>query len=130
MKPYQIKSDADYQLVMEQVELYLKKATENGGFQSLNNDEKTTLQQLSIMAEAWEDGIPIFPIKQPQTIVEMIEFKMYERRLKQKDLAQLLDIPASRLSEVMQEKRKINIQMAKRLYKVLQIDPAFILDKA
>jgi len=62
--------------------------------------------------------------------VEMIELKMYERKLKQKDLAALLNISPVRLSEVLRGKRKINLDLAKRLYKELQIDPAFILQTA
>lgn len=35
-----------------------------------------------------------------------------------------------RLSEVMQGKRKVNMDLAKRLYKVLNISPEFILETA
>jgi HTH-type transcriptional regulator/antitoxin HigA len=61
---------------------------------------------------------------------EMLELKMYERNLKQKDMAMLLGISATRLSEVMQGKRKVNMDLAKRLYPVLEIDAAFILEQA
>jgi HTH-type transcriptional regulator/antitoxin HigA len=60
----------------------------------------------------------------------MLELKMYERRLKQKELAELLGISATRLSEVMQGKRKVNIDLAKRLHSVLKIDAEFILEQA
>jgi HTH-type transcriptional regulator / antitoxin HigA len=62
--------------------------------------------------------------------VEMIELKMYQRKLKQKDLAKLLAIPESRLSEVLKGKRKVNLDLAKRLHDRLQIDATFILQKA
>ncbi len=70
------------------------------------------------------------PIRQPQTLTEMIQLKIYERKLKQKDLAALLGISATRLSEVMQGKRKVNMDLAKRLYTVLNIEAAFILEKS
>jgi HTH-type transcriptional regulator/antitoxin HigA len=70
------------------------------------------------------------PIKQPQTLVEMIELKMFERKLKQKDLAELLETSPSRLSEILTGKRQITLTMAKNLFKKLNIDPAFILEKA
>lgn len=130
MVTYKINTEEEYLQIMENVEILLKKATQNGGFQSLNSDERTALQQLSLQAEAWEDQIPLMPIRQPQTLIEMIELKMYEQKLKQKDLAYLLGVPASRLSEIMQNKRKINLDFAQRLYKTLKIDPAFILEKA
>lgn len=127
---YQINSEAEYQQVMEKIESYLRIATQNNGFQALDPKQRSELQALSKMAEAWEDSIPLMPIAQPQTLIEMIELKMYERKLKQKDLAVLLDISPTRLSEVLQSKRKINLDLAKKLYKVLNIDPVFILETA
>ena len=127
---YQINSDSDYQLVMEKIETYIRNATQNGGFHTLSAAERADLQHLSLLAEAWEDKTPVMPIRQPTTLIEMIELKMYERKMKQKDLATLLGISPTRLSEVMQNKRKVNLDLAKRLYKELKIDPAFILETA
>ncbi len=127
---YQIKSEKEYAQVMEKVESYLQTATKRGGFHLLDAGDRAELQHLSKIAEAWEDDIPLMPIKRPTTLVGMIELKMYERKLKQKDLAQLLEISPTRLSEVLQSKRKVNLDLAKRLFKVLQIDPAFILETA
>jgi HTH-type transcriptional regulator / antitoxin HigA len=127
---YQIKSEAEYTQVMEKVETYLRVATQKGGFHALDAAQRTELQMLSKLAEAWEDDVPLMPIQQPQTLTGMIELKMYERKLKQKDLAVLLEISPSRLSEVLQSKRKVSLDLAKRLYKVLGIDPAFILETA
>ena len=126
---YKINSEEEYLQVMEKVESYLQRATSGAGFQSLNHEEREDLRQLSLMAEAWEDDIPLMPIKQPQTIIEMIELKMYERKLKQKDLAKLLGVSESRLSEIMKGKRSINMDFAQRLYYKLQIEPKFILEK-
>ncbi len=127
---YKINSEEEYRQVMETIENYLQKATKGGGFHTLVSEERDNLQHLSRIAEAWEDNIPLMPIRQPQTLVEMIELKMYESKLKQKDLAALLEISPTRLSEVMQGKRKVNLDLAKRLYKVLKISPAFILETA
>jgi HTH-type transcriptional regulator/antitoxin HigA len=125
---YKINSEEEYRQVMEKIESYLQKATKSSGFHTLAPEERDNLQHLSRMAEAWEDNIPLMPIRQPQTLVEMIELKMYERKLKQKDLATLLEISPTRLSEVMQGKRKVNLDLAKRLFKVLNISPEFILE--
>lgn len=127
---YNIKSPEEYQQVMEKIESYLQQSTKNGGFHTLVPEERNELEQLSRLAEAWEDNIPLMPIRQPQTLVEMIELKMYERKLKQKDLATLLEISPTRLSEVMQGKRKVNMDLAKRLFRVLKISPEFILETA
>ncbi len=127
---YQINTEAEYKQVMEKVEAYLQTATQKGGFHLLDAAQRADLHYLSKLAESWEDKIPLMPIPQPQTLVGMIELKMYERKLKQKDLAVLLDVSPTRLSEIMQSKRKISLDLAKRLYKVLQIDPVFILETA
>jgi HTH-type transcriptional regulator/antitoxin HigA len=115
---------------MEKIELYLQKSTQQGGFHTLPAEERRELQLLSLAAEAWEDGVPFMPIRQPQSIIEMIELTMYERKLKQQELAALLDISPTRLSEVLKGKRKVNMDLAKRLYSVLHISPQFILEHA
>ncbi len=127
---YKINSLEEYQQVMERVEAYLQKSTVQGGFHTLMTNEKEELRHLSLLVEAWEDRLPLMPIRQPQTLTEMLELKMYERKLKQKDLAVLLGISATRLSEVMQGKRKMNMDLAKRLYEKLEISAAFILEQA
>lgn len=127
---YKINSQEEYQQVMEKVESYLQKSTVQGGSQTLTSVEKEELRHLSLLAESWEDGIQLMPIKQPKTLREMLELKMYERKVNQKELAALLGIPGTRLSEVMQGKRKVNMDLAKRLYSVLGIDAAFILEQA
>lgn len=127
---YKINSEEEYRQVMERVETYLKKSTAQGGAHTLMASEKEELRHLSLLAEAWEDNIPLMPIRQPKTLVEMLELKMYERKLKQKDLAALLGISATRLSEVMQGKRKVNMDLAKRLHSELKIDAEFILEQA
>lgn len=126
---YKINSEEEYRQVMERVETYLRQSTDQGGAHTMTISDKEDLKHLSLLAEAWEDGIPLMPIRQPRTLVEMLELKMYERKLKQKDLALLLGISATRLSEVMQGKRKVNMDLAKRLYQKLEISPAFILEQ-
>lgn len=74
--------------------------------------------------------MPPLPIRQPQTLPEMIEYKMYEKKLKQRDLARLLEIPETRLSEVLSGKRKVNLDLAKRLHNHLGISTDFILKVA
>jgi len=51
-------------------------------------------------------------------------------RLKQKDLAKLLDEPESRISEIIKGKRSINMRQAKKLHKVLNISAEFLLENA
>lgn len=121
---------ADYQQLMAQIETLLQKVTAGGGFAVLNSDEAIKLAQLSEWAEAYEDSIPLMPIKVPQSIPEMIEFKMYEKKMKQREMAQLLEVPETRLSEILRGKRRVNLAMAKTLRTKLKIDADFILEYA
>ncbi|GAB4044680.1 helix-turn-helix domain-containing protein [Spirosoma jeollabukense] len=121
---------ADYQQLMAQIETLLQKSIAGGGFAVLSSDEATELAQLSEWAEAYEDSIPLMPIKVPQSIAEMIEFKMYEKKMKQREMAQLLEVPETRLSEILRGKRRVNLAMAKTLRTKLKIDADFILEHA
>ena len=126
----QVTNENEYKETMATIETYLQKATQGGGFESLSPAEADELHRLSVMAEAYEDSIPLMPIRQPQTLVEMIELKMFQKKLKQKEVARLLSIPESRLSEVLTGKRKVNMDLAKRLHDRLEIDAQFILRTA
>ena len=109
---------------MEVIETYLKK-----GSQGMTDADKQELRRLSVLTEAYE--LKMYPMPmQPQSLLGMIQIKMFERRIKQKELAQLLEISETTLSEVMNGKRKVNIALAKQLYKKLDIAPEFILEWA
>lgn len=67
-----------------------------------------------------------YPLLMP-TLQEMIELRMFEMKLKRKDLAELLNISASRVSEYLNGKREITLKVAKDLHKKLDIDADIIL---
>ncbi len=71
-----------------------------------------------------------FPIVRPTTLPAMIEFKRQQRQLKQKELAQLLEVPAGRLSQILSGKRRVTMDLARKLYERLDISPEFILKTA
>lgn len=98
------------------------------GFQG-NAEKEAQFADLSKAIEAYEDSLQLMPLR-PQTLTGMIELKMFERRLKQRELAEQLGITTTRLSEVLNGKRKVNMDLAKRLHRVLGIDAEFILEHA
>lgn len=67
-----------------------------------------------------------FPIGLP-TLQEMIELRMFEMGLKRKDLAALLGTTASRISDYLNGKREITLNVAKALHQKLNIDSDIIL---
>ena len=112
---------------MGRIEKLLEKSTKTGGFENLPANEVKTLQELSLMAEQLEDSVPLMPIKTPTTITDMIKYKMFEMNIRQKQLAKILEISEARISELLRGKRKINIELAKKLHSKLNIDAHFIL---
>ena len=86
--------------------------------------EYQQLEQLSEQIAAYEEQH--FPFE-AQTLQEMIELRMYQRKLRQKDLANLLGISPSRISEVLSGKRKLTFDLAKALHDKLNIDAELIL---
>ncbi|MBC7919937.1 MAG: helix-turn-helix domain-containing protein [Ferruginibacter sp.] len=85
-------------------------------------------RQLALAIQQYEDEH--YPFPKPTTLTGMIELRMYERKLKQKDLADLLGVNTSRVSEILNGKRRISLEVAKRLRSKLQIDADFILEHA
>ncbi len=122
-------SETEYRRVQAEVENYLRKATEGGGFASLSAADDCELLRLSHLMKAYEEVHYPMPI-QPQTLAGMIELRMFERKLKQKDLADLLEIEAPRVSELLSGKRRVSIEIARQLYKKLDIPADFILEHA
>lgn len=119
-----ISNEVEYQAALDAIEPFLQK-----GFDNLSFEEDEELARMSGLIEEYEAVNYPLPFK-PKTIVEMLELKMFERRLKQKELAKVLQVTENRISEVMNGKRKVNMDLAKRLYSELNIDPHFILTHA
>jgi len=130
MKTEKINDRKEYDEVMKRIEKLLQKTTQNGGFEKLPTKDVETLKKLSLIAEQFEDGIPLMPIKQPTSLTEMIRYKMFEMNLRQKQLAKLLEISETRISELLAGKRKLTIDLAKKLHTKLNIDAQFILQVA
>lgn len=66
----------------------------------------------------------------PTTLPAKIEFKRQQHHLKQKELAALLEVPPGRLSQILSGKRRVTMDLAKKLYERLHISPEFILKTA
>jgi HTH-type transcriptional regulator/antitoxin HigA len=94
----------------------------------LAKKEQQQLKDLATAVEKFEDEN--LPLPKPKTLVGMIQLKMFELKLKQKQLADILNIPESRVSEMMKGKRKITLPIAQKLYEKLDIPADFILENA
>ncbi len=70
------------------------------------------------------------PIKAPKTFAGMIRYKMLEMNIRQIQLARILEVSETRMSELLACKRKVTLDLAKKLHTKLNIDASFILEVA
>ena len=109
MKITPIRNEKDYQNALSRLEEIFdaKKGTEQG-------DE---LEILSILIDRYENEN--FPIGMPDPI-EAIKFRMEQMGMKQKDLAEVVGFK-SRVSEILNKKRKLTLEMIRKLNTTLHI---------
>ena len=109
MKIAPIRNEKDYQKALVRLELIFdaKKGSEKG-------DE---LEILSILIDRYENEN--FPIGMPDPI-EAIKFRMEQMGMKQKDLAEVVGFK-SRVSEILSKKRKLTLDMIRKLNTTLHI---------
>jgi HTH-type transcriptional regulator/antitoxin HigA len=65
--------------------------------------------------------------KPPTTVAGLLEVEMFKRRLRQRAMAQLLEVPETRFSEIMRGKRSMNLDFARRLHTRLGIAADVVL---
>jgi HTH-type transcriptional regulator/antitoxin HigA len=109
MKIAPIRNEKDYQNALNRLELIFdaKKGSQKG-------DE---LEILSILIDNYENEN--FPIGMPDPI-EAIKFRMEQMGMKQKDLAEVVGFK-SRVSEILSKKRKLTLDMIRKLNTTLHI---------
>ena len=114
-------SEVDYKKASARIEELLKVVNNNTPQDDPNLKE---LVALSDIIENYETEY--YPIGTP-SLKDVIELRMFEKKLKQKDLAELLETSTSRISEYLNGKRDITIEIARALHKKLNIDSDIIL---
>jgi antitoxin component HigA of HigAB toxin-antitoxin module len=123
-----IRTEKQYKQVMTMIENYLSKATDGGGFNSLNKKETAELKALSLLAEQYEDEVmKIMPL--PVTLENVVLLKMQEMNITQAKLAQMLNIGTAKLSQILNSKRKPDVPFLKAIHEQLGVDGNFILEK-
>jgi HTH-type transcriptional regulator/antitoxin HigA len=106
----------------------LERVTQKGGFEFLTQKETKELAIQTDVVRLYEDEHFIIPM--PETLQGIIELKMFEYKLKQKDLAKLLNTSDTQLSEIMHKKRKPSVAFLKSIHQFLGIDGNLLLKLA
>src|SRR3984957_7523792 len=118
-----IENEREYNATMKKIDALMKKGEKN-----LTDKEAQEIRTLALAAQAYEKSI--YTIPTPKTLLGLIELEMYERRLKQKELAKLLGIGEPKLSQIMSSKRKPDLAFLKAAHKHLGIDGNLLLEYA
>ena len=109
----------------EKMNKILALVDKKGGFENLTKKELAELDKQSQIVKTYENAH--FTIPLPQTVQGLIELKMFENKLKQKELAKMLNTTDTKLSEIMHNKRKPSLSFIKSLHEVLGIDGNLLL---
>jgi HTH-type transcriptional regulator/antitoxin HigA len=104
-----IKTENDYQAAMERLEIVFDAKP--------NTVEGDELDVLSVLIENYENIH--FPIDMPDPI-EAIKFRMEQLNYSNHDLAEIIGLK-SRVSEILNKKRKLSINMIRKLHQALNI---------
>jgi len=104
-----IKTQEDYNTTLSQIESLMDAKP--------NTPQMDELEVLTTLVEAYEEQH--YKIDTPDPI-EAIKFRMEQEGLKQKDLVNIVG-SKSRVSEILNKKRKLTIEMIRNLHKQLHI---------
>lgn len=116
-----IENELQYQEALKKIDLLM---VQIGDDHSFDNPEFVMMDRLSDLVADYEDKH--HAIKLP-SLIDVVKLRMYEMGLKQDDLAKLLGVSKSRISEYLRGKRDITLEVAKKLHSQLHIDGDIIL---
>ena len=104
-----IKNEQNYQETLNIIESLMSAKS--------NTQEMNELEVLTTLVEAYEEQFYKIDVPDP---IEAIKFRMEQESLKQKDLIEIIG-SKSRVSEVLNKKRKLTIDMIRNLHTQLKI---------
>lgn len=132
----------DYSTMLKTLEQLMKKGEKNA-----SKEELALIGKMAAMLEEYEDKKGIGPLhadkakktgNDPEKIkallgydpdlVELVEFKLYQMKIKQNALADLLDMTPSKVSQILNRKREPDVAFLKGIHEKLGIDGNYILE--
>ena len=120
----EIKDERQYDVLIERIEELLPLISNETPADDRNLVE---LDIISDLVEEYEEKY--YPVEMP-TLAEIIKDEMAERGISQKELAELLGVSPSRISEYMTGKAEPTLKVARLLNQKLDIDADFILGES
>lgn len=116
-----IKTEKQYKAACERIEELLAIV---GNETSTDNKDYIELDLLSDLVADYEEEH--FPVESP-SLVDAMKLRMYEMKLNQTNLSELLGISPSRISEYLSGKSEPTLKVAREISKKLNIDANIVL---
>jgi len=117
----ELENEEQYEVMIQRIEELLPLVSNET---PVNDRNMIELVVISNLVEEYEEKY--YPVRIP-TLAEIIKDEMDERGITQKQLAEMLGVSPSRISEYMTGKAEPTLKVARLLHKKLDIDPDFIL---
>ena len=111
-----IKTENDYRAALKRMELLFDAP--------INTPESDEADILGLLIDEYEKKY--YPIEAPDPI-EAIKIRMEEMQLKQKDLVSIIG-SSSRVSDILNRKRKLTVRMIRNLNRQLNISPKILIN--
>lgn len=125
-----IKSEKEFREYQANLEIIIAKGTKLGSMELLPEEDLDKMDRLAAAIEEYEAAYFPLPGQVSTLLTDTIREKMEEKGVNQKQAAKLLGISESRVSDLLNGKRKINFNIAKRLRNNFGIPADFIFDYA
>ena len=116
-----IKNEVEYNVVMQRIDELIKLTDDDTPKTDKNLIE---LDMLCELVEEYEDIH--YPIGSP-TLVDVLKLRMYEMKLTQKKLSEMLNVSQSRVSEYLTGRSEPTLKIARDISIKLQIDSSIVL---
>jgi len=116
MKLRPIKTEKDYRNALERLEVIFDA--------KIDTKEGDEAEILSLLIENYENEH--YPIEAPDPI-EAIKIRMEELNMRQKDLVGIIG-GKSRVSEILNRKKRLTVEMIRELEKILQISASVLVN--
>ena len=116
---FKIEGNKEYNTAMKRIDGLMHQGEEMGV------KDEAELRILALAAQAYEKTQ--YEIPAPKTVQGILEMEMFKRKLKQKDMAKLLNIGEAKFSQILTSKREPDLALIKAANEKLGIDGNLLL---
>lgn len=114
-----IESTKEYNATMKRIDALMRLG------EDMSAKDAAELRTLALQAQSYEKTL--YDLPAPKTFQGILELEMYKRKLKQKDLAKLLNVGEAKLSQILSSKRDPDVAILKAANEKLGIDGNILL---